>query len=81
MLTLWPFAVTVSCLQDVRRLNDYFCEKEEEVVIMLQQLDEQTSAATTDHEKQLCHVGYIHLHGVHLVSISRHVCLARNVHT
>eukprot|EP00892_Ulva_mutabilis_P003884 jgi/Ulvmu1/1868/UM012_0024.1 len=49
--------------EDVRRLNDYFCEKEEEVVIMLQQLDEQTSAATTDREKQLCHVGYIHLHG------------------
>lgn len=33
---------------------------------MLQQLDEQTSAAQTDHEKQLCHVGYIHLHGTEL---------------
>lgn len=58
-------ANSVSNLQDVRRLNDYFCEKEEEVVIMLQQLDEQTSASQTDHEKQLCHVGYIHLHGAH----------------
>lgn len=66
----WPLptgqqANSFSHLQDVRRLNDYFCEKEEEVVIMLQQLDEQTCAAQSDHEKQLCHVGYIHLHGMH----------------
>jgi hypothetical protein len=31
---------------------------------MLQQLDEQTAAAHTPRELQLCHVGYIHLHGM-----------------
>lgn len=53
-------------LQDVKRLNGYFCDKEEEVVIWLQQLDEQLSDAKTLREKQLCHIGYIHLHGAHL---------------
>ena len=49
--------------QDVKRLNGYFCDKEEEVVIWLQQLDDQLAAASTIREKQLCHIGYIHLHG------------------
>jgi hypothetical protein len=53
-------------LQDIKRLNSYFCDKEEEVVIWLQQLGEQLSAAKTLREYQLCHIGYIHLHGAHL---------------
>lgn len=52
-----------SVLQDIENLNQYFCEKEEELVIMLQHLDEQMKAAQTPEQLQLCHVGYIHLHG------------------
>lgn len=57
-------------LQDMKRFNDYFCDKEEEVVIWMQQLEEQSADAKTLHEKQLCHVGYIHLHG----AIRIHAC-------
>ena len=50
-------------MQDVKRLNTYFVDKEEEVIIWLQQLDEQLSSAATLRDRQICHIGYIHLHG------------------
>lgn len=50
-------------VQDVKALNAYFCDREEEVIMWLQQLDEQLSTAETTRDKQLCHIGYIHLHG------------------
>ena len=50
-------------MQDVKRLNAYFVDKEEEVIIWLQQLDEQLSSASTLRDRQICHIGYIHLHG------------------
>jgi len=47
----------------MKKFNDYFCDKEEEVVIWMQQLDEQCAAAKSLKDFQLSHIGYIHLHG------------------
>jgi hypothetical protein len=66
-------------MQDVKRLNGYFCDKEEEVVIWLQQLDEQLSSAETLRDRQLCHIGYIHLHGVHPKFMLYFSCSMRNL--
>lgn len=49
--------------EDMKKFNDYFCDKEEEVVMWMQQLDEQCEAATSLKDHQLSHIGYIHLHG------------------
>jgi hypothetical protein len=48
--------------RDMKRFNDYFCDKEEEVVIWIAAARDKASMQKRC-EKQLCHVIYIHLHG------------------
>ena len=50
-------------MQDLNKLNDFFMNKEEDIVIRLQNLEDRSKSISTPEEQQQIKTAFVKLHG------------------
>lgn len=62
-------------MQDLNNLNDFYLNKEEDIVIRLQNLDDRSNSISTPEEQQQLKSAFVKLHGEGFCEVAIHASI------